>query len=650
MPLQSGHGVLLVVFAVVLVAPRVGRLVKVPDLVGLTVGGVVVGPFGLGLIQRTGTVEALGTAGLLYLMFQAGLELEQDDFNAHRKSAAVFGVLTFAIPFSLGAVAHGLLGFDLLAALLLASCWASHTLLTYPMFQEAGATSNRAVSIGVAGTVLTDTAALLTLVVLARAHEGEMSFGVLALQVPILIASATLILFGLPILAGWFFAGIGRDRPTRFLFVMISLFGSALLAEAAGVEAIIGAFLAGLAMNRSIVEGSELDRSIRQFGSAFLVPIFLVSVGMLVDPAAALTEPRSLLLAAAFTAIVVAGKSVAAAVTSRLHGLSPAERMTLIALSVPQAAATLAAVFVGFEIGLIEQATVDAVIVVILLTCLLGTVAAKRALDRLDPAPVRSVRLGKRILVPLPPAEANAAALELAAAIGRRDNGTVHPLSVLGLEATNAEVTALRNHLIATAEQTALRHHCEAQSIVRLDLTPAIGLIHAAVETDATMILLSWDGRRTGKSDRFSHTVDTLLDLSPTPIVVTSAISLDHYRRVVLRIDPEGLTGQQLASAELAWAVGTKLSAHLKVPLILATQASPDELTDYSAITSHVSEIHYLKAESPETPHQTDDLVIRILGHRPIGDSENLWVAAPRSTEPRVLGVTSGDPMVHPMT
>ncbi len=629
LPLQSGHGVLLITFAVALIAPRLGRLLKLPDLVGLIVGGAIVGPHVLGLIERTGTIAALGTAGLLYLMFQAGLELDPEDFTAQRKSAAVFGVLTFTLPITLGLIAHLLLGFEALAAVLLASCWASHTLLTYPMFQKARAVSNRAVSIGVAGTAITDTAALLVLVVVARAHEGELTVASLLLQIPMLLGAGAIVLLGLPKVTSWFFSSIGRDRPARFLFVMVALYGSSLLAEAAGVEPIIGAFFAGLAMNRHVVEGSELDETIHQFGSTLLIPIFLISVGMLIDPSAALTNSRTLLLAAVFTFVVIAGKSLAAAATARLYNLDSAERLTLIALSVPQAAATLAAVFVGFKIGLLEQETVDAVIVVILVTCLFGTVAANHAIKRLPPAPSRVTPIGKRIIVPLSPSSSNESTIELAAALGRRDSGTVYPLSVLDLGSTNAEVTALRHHMASTAERTALANRCEAHSIVRLDLTPTAGLIHAAIETAATMILLPWDGHRTSLTDRFSDTADTLLDLANAPVVIAKTNDLSHYRRIVLRLDPDDLAQSQQAVSELTWLVGARLSDHLKIPIVLATTAGSETIEAIPSIASHVTEVVHVDEANRDEADYDDDLVIRPLGQA-LDDRANLWVALPR--------------------
>ncbi len=638
LPLDSGHGLFLVVFAVVLIAPRVARAVRIPELVALIGGGVLVGPHALGLVERAGAIEALGSAGLLYLMFQAGLALDPDDYVAHRRGALVFGGLTFSVPFVLGTVVHRALGFSVLAALLLGSCWASHTLVTYPMFQRARVVSNRAVAIGVAGTIVTDTAALLVLVALVRVHEGDLATAMVVAQVPLLIGAGALVLVGLPRLTGWFFAGVGRDRSTRFVFVMVALYGSSMLAEAVGVEPIIGAFFAGLAVNRHVVEGSELAVRIDGFGSALLVPVFLVSVGMLIDPVTAARDPRTLALAASFTGVVVVGKSVAAFVTARIYRFGPGERAGLVALSIPQAAATLAAVVVGYDVGLLDQATVDAAVLVILVTCVLGPALAASAIGRLPPPPARAAPIGRRILVPMPETGAPEPVIELAAALGRRDTGTVLPLTVLDLGAAPGAVRTVHARMVSTVEDTVLANGCEARTIVRLDLTPGAGILHAAVEHEATMILLAWDGRGDGRRGRFGRHADMLLGVATVPVVVARTCALGDYRRVVLRLSAADLGPGEQATAELAWMIGSRLSRHLKVPLCLRTDAGVEALAIASSITSHVTTIECVtNLHDAEADEPIDDLVVAT-SHAPI-DGVAVWVAVPPSR--KVIDLTT---------
>ena len=635
LPLASGHYVFLLIFLVLLAVPWIVKATKVPELVVLIAGGALIGPSGFGLLERTGTIEVLGTAGLLYLMFQAGLELDPDDFRLNRRPALIFGALTFTAPMVLGFGIHRWLGFEALAALLLASCWASHTLLTYPMFQQARLVSNRAVSIGVAGTVITDTAALLLLVAIVRIHEGALTALELAIQLPLLILAGGLIMIGLPRLTEWVFATIARDRATRFLFTMVALYGSAAFADVVGVEPIIGAFFAGLALHRSVAEGSELAHRIETFGSTLLVPVFLISVGMLIDVVGAATDRRTLALAASFTGVVLVGKSLAAAVTARAVRLESSERAALVALSVPQAAATLAAVFVGFEVGLIDEQVIDAVVIVILTTCLLGSALAAYAVKNLPPPPVRNAPIAKRILMPVPQGGVTPGAIELAAALGKRDTGTVLALSVLDLSAGPADVKIRRAFVTDTVEATALANGCEARSIVRLDLTPGAGIVHAAIEHEATLIIVDWDERRSGSHDRFSSIADTLIDLANVPVLVSRPLDLRRYTRVVIALDETQLATAGMA--ELVWIVGHRMSQHLSLPLVLETNADDPGVGRTGSVTGNVTEM-FVPPPADEGV-ATSDLVIA-----PVGEGFDRWaqiyVARPRN-KPIDLSPTS---------
>jgi Kef-type K+ transport system membrane component KefB/nucleotide-binding universal stress UspA family protein len=576
---QPAH-VFLVLFALVLILPRLAERLRLPGLAGLIAGGLLVGPNGLGLVEREGTVALLGGAGLLYLMFEAGLELDRDELRNHRRPAVVFGVLTFVFPFAVGAAVHAWLGYATLAALLLASCWSSHTLLAYPVFQRARVVSNPAVAVGVGGTIITDTAALLVLVVIARAHEGDLTVGYGLTTAVLLGVAALVILVVVPRVADWFFASIGQERATRFLFVVLVLFGSAALAETAGVEPIIGAFFAGLALNRHVAEGSPLAGQVRFFGANFLIPLFLISVGMLMDPAVLFSDPETLRRAAGFTAAVVVGKLLAAAVTGRLFGYDRVEVASLFSLSVAQAAATLAAVFVGFQIGLLDESTVNAVILVILVTCLGASVVATRAAPRLPQPAAKLGKLGSTVLVPMSDPDDAEPVLRVASLIAAADAGTVVPLTVLDLEATSQEVRALQEHLTEGVERRALAHGADARSVVRLDFTPSAGMLHAAVEQQASCIVMGWKGTSTRREAFFGDEVDAMIAAAPVPVVVCRPGENGRSPRVFLAVDADDLDPGGRPGLELARAVAIRLAERAKLPLVLVNVADEVELDD----------------------------------------------------------------------
>jgi Kef-type K+ transport system membrane component KefB/nucleotide-binding universal stress UspA family protein len=580
LPLSGAAGVLAVLFSIVLVMPRVAERVRMPALVGLLAGGIVIGPSGVGAIERDGAVALLGAAGLLFLMFEAGLEMDRTTLRHERRQTVVFGVLTFAAPFVLGLGIHLWLDYSWLASLLLASCWSSHTLLSYPVFQRARVVANRSVTVALGGTLITDTAALLVLVVIARIHQGDLTPTFAVTVLPLIAGAGVAITVALPRFAAWFFASIGQERSARFLFVMVALFGSAGLAQVVGVEPIIGAFLAGLALNRLVVPGSALAGQVGFFGSNLLTPVFMISVGMLVDPGLLVADPETLTRAAGFTVAVVVGKLVASALTGQIYGWRRAEVGALFSLSVAQAAATLAAVFVGYEIGLLDESSVNAVIIVILVTCVVSSLVGSTVASRLPPPPVRVDRLGERVLVPLENPAGDESTIMLAAALTWSDAGTVIPLTVLDVRATPHGVRETRQRLVDGAERTVLARGGEARSEVRLDASTAAGVVHAAIEHDATCVVLAWNGRPTRRESFFGRQVDALLVRSPVPVLVVRSVPVTPHRRVVLALDDTDMLPGGRPGAKIAASVAVRLAAGLRAPLVVCRTVDDGPLVE----------------------------------------------------------------------
>jgi Kef-type K+ transport system membrane component KefB len=586
MPFEDPALVLVTVFALVLFAPVLAGLARIPPIIGLIAGGILVGPNGLELVERVGTIELLGGAGLLFLMFQAGIELDLDDFAAHRNGAVIFGVATFLLPMAIGTVGHLLLGFDAMASVLLASCWASHTLLSYPTFQRLGVVTNRSVSTAVGATIITDIAALMVLVVVIAADGGDLDVAFFAGLLPALAAAFAFILVVLPRLARWFFRRAGRDRTIRFLFVCLALYGSAAIAEVAGTEAIIGAFLAGLALNRLIPHGGLLMERIDFFGGTFLVPIFLISVGMLVD-LGALADAETLGWAAGFCAVVVGAKLAAAALAGRVLHFGAAEVGSMFSLSVAQAAATLAAVFVGLEAGIIDGRAVNAVVVVILVTSLLSSLGAARYGAQLPVPPMKELTLGQRILVGLPEQGDPSAMVDLASRLAAPESGSVLPARILDLESQPADVQAKRAAIVETLEPRILGSGAEVTPIIRLDLTPNAGLLHATIEQQATCLLLGWRGYTARRDAILGEQLDALLALSPVPVMVHREGAESGIRRVVLAVDPGDLSPSGRRTLDLTLLVSARLATSYKVDWTVLTPSDAPIIAEVESLDLH---------------------------------------------------------------
>jgi Kef-type K+ transport system membrane component KefB len=474
----------------ILVVPLLSERFNIPSTVGLIVAGALVGPGALQLMVREGAVGTLGSVGLLYLIFMAGVELDLDQMKRQRRDSLVFGGMTFLIPMLLGFGSALALGFSLLPAILIASCWASHTLLAYPIFRRHGLVAARAVNTGVGGTILTDTAALLVLVIVVRAADGHLNVAFWLLLAAGTVAVGLVTLLALPRIGRWFF-GFAPDAGVRFAYILAALFGAAALANLAGLEPILGAFMAGLGLNRLVPNGSRLMERIEFLGLNFLTPIFLISVGLLID-VRVLMEPRTLLMAGVFTLVAVGGKAMAAAASGKLLGYSRDEASALFALSNAQAAATLAAIVVGLRAGLIGPTVLNAAILVILVSCLLASFVAARVAPRLvRPAPRRA--LGSIIVLPVVRPEAAGPMVRLAAALAHADGGLVLPLTIAPSEAGRRALEAMRR-INEAAESLARAAGVEAEGILRIDASPADGVSRTVRERSASLVLLGWHG------------------------------------------------------------------------------------------------------------------------------------------------------------
>jgi Kef-type K+ transport system membrane component KefB len=433
----------LVVFAVLLLGPVLFRRAGIPGIIGLLVGGYAIGPHGLSLIGAgNNTLPDLGQLGLLYLMFVAGLELNLNLLRKHRRSAVTFGLLTFAIPFALGTIVGVALGWETPAALLLGALLGSHTLITYPAVKEAGLASDPAVATAVGSTVLTDTLALVVLAAVAGSVAGHRSsFDVGAQIVVGLVVLIGFSLFALPLLAGYAFRWFGAERAVRYVVAITAFLSAATVAELFGIEGIVGAFFAGLGMNRLVPNEGQLMDRIEFFGGAVFVPVFLVSVGLILNPAV-MVKGETLGLAGLFIAACLGGKALAAQITARLFGFSRAQAGLLFSLSAAQAAATLAATVIGFQLGLFSSAVVNAVLVVIFVSVLASTIVGARASGRVA-SPEGPSPLGTRVVVGVADANAAAGALTIAHRIARADGGVVHPVLVVPEAAPFAPKQAL---------------------------------------------------------------------------------------------------------------------------------------------------------------------------------------------------------------
>jgi len=355
LPLEDPVLKFLVVLIIILSAPLLLNKIKVPHLLGLIIAGAVIGPNGFNVLSRDSSIVVTGTTGLLYIMFLAGLEIDMGDFKKNKWKSLTFGIYTFIVPFVLGFVgSYYLLRFSLLTSVLFASLFSSHTLIAYPLVSKLGVAKNLAVNITVGGTMITDILALLVLAVVVGMSQGDVGSEFWIKLSASVLAFGLVVLLIFPIIGRWFFKKVD-DKISQYIFVLVMIYLAALLAELAGVEAIIGAFLAGLALNRLIPHTSSLMNRVEFVGNAIFIPFFLISVGMLIDFKVFFKSWETIQVAAVMLVASILGKYVAAVLTQKTFKLTKHEGKLIFGLSSASAAATLASVMVGYNIILSES-------------------------------------------------------------------------------------------------------------------------------------------------------------------------------------------------------------------------------------------------------------------------------------------------------
>jgi Kef-type K+ transport system membrane component KefB len=546
LPVTDPVLIVAIAMLIFLAAPRLAEWLGVPGLIGLIVAGAVFGPNGLGILARDATIVLLGTVGLLYLVFLAGLELDLHRFTQFRHQSIVFGLLSFGLPMLLALAFMPMMGFGVAAALLIGSIIGSHTLLAYPIASRLGLVKNSAVTTVVGGTLVTDTLAIATLAVVA----GSVGAGIgLHFWVRLLAGLAfyvALVWWAVPRIGRGFFRRNPGQPSLEFVFLMVVLFACAYLAYLAGAQPIIGAFLAGLTLNRLIPNDGPSMGRVQFVGTTLFVPFFLLSVGMLVDPLVLTGSVRVWLIAGTITLFVHVGKLAAALLAQRLFAHSRDEGFLAFGLSLPQAAATLAVTFVGLEIGMFDEDVVNAVVMMIVVTCIVGPSLVDRYGHRValeeERKPFEPGMMPQRILVPMANPATSEDLIDLALMIREPDSREpIHPLTVVPVEAGESpEQVALAEGMLRRAVTYVAAADTPVLPITRMDHNFAAGISRAALETLSSTVIIGWDGRRSPHRGVFGSVLDQLLELTKQQVLVAKlGHPLNTTRRIVLLV-PRG--------------------------------------------------------------------------------------------------------------
>ena len=543
----------LLILLIILAAPLLLNKLRIPHLLGLIIAGAIIGPHGFNLVLRDSSIILSGTAGLLYIMFLAGLEIDMADFKRNSTKSLAFGMYTFLIPMILGTVVGiWVLRFNVLTSVLLASMFASHTLIAYPIISKLGISKNKAVSITVGGTMITDTLALLVLTIIVGMATGQVNdMFWIRLGVFILIF-ALIVLFGFPFIGRWFFKHV-HDNISQYIFVLVMVFLGSFLAQVAGMEAIIGAFLSGLALNRLIPQSSPLMNRVEFVGNAIFIPFFLLGVGMLIDYRTFFTSFETIKVGLIMIIVATAAKYIAAWMTQKTFHLSTDQRSVIFGLSNAQAAATLAAVMVGYNvitgtdangepIRLLNESVLNGTILIILVTCTIASFAAQKGAHNIAAQDISDKEENKKesehILIPVSNEETVEELVNLSLAIKSPQNKNgLFALKVIDNHHSDEKALKQSRRVLQTAVNTAAATDTRMKDLLRYDLSVSNAIASVVKEREITDLVVGLHKEKDIPAAFLGHIVESVLaESSVSTFIYKPAQPISTVRRHLIII------------------------------------------------------------------------------------------------------------------
>lgn len=548
-PVTDPTWIFFLVLIIILFAPMILGRLRIPHIIGMILAGVAVGKYGFNILERDSSFELFGKVGLYYIMFLAGLEMDMDDFKKNRTKGLVFGMFTFLIPMGLGIWSSmSMLGYGFLTSVLLASMYASHTLIAYPIISRYGLSRQRTVSITIGGTAVTVVLALMVLAVIGGMYKGEEVGGLFwVLLVARVVLLFGLIIFLMPRISRWFFRTYD-DAVMQFVFVLAMVFLGGGLMELVGMEGILGAFLAGLVLNRFVPHVSPLMNRLEFVGNALFIPYFLIGVGMIIDVRCLFTEGEALKVAVVMTVVATFSKWLAAWITQKIYGMKKVEGSLIFGLSNAQAAATLAAVLIGHGIimengeRLLSDDVLNGTVVMILFTCIISSVVTERAARKM----VTQENLteggeGKeleRILIPVANPETIEGLVGMALMMRHpRQKESLVALSVINDDNTSETKELIGKRNLERTAMIAAAADASVKTVLRYDLNIAQGIIHTQKEYAVTDVVIGLHRKTNLMDSFFGNLTESLLKGTNRQIMITKLLMpVNTLRRIVVAV------------------------------------------------------------------------------------------------------------------
>ena len=545
-PLNQPVAIFLLVLVIILFSPIVFDRLRIPRVVGLILAGVVVGPYCLNLLAYDASFKIFGEVGILYLMFLAAIEINMYHLKRNIRSGLIYGILTFLLPMAGGIVASRyVFSVSWETAALLAVMYSAHTLVSYPTVSRFGLASNKGVVIAVAGTIV---AVLLALVALAEvvniSENGYFSWGEVGLMILLTFIYGVALYLIFPFIAKYFFRKY-EDPVAQFIFILAMVFVSSLIASIIGLEAILGAFLGGLVLNRFVPERSALMRRITFVGNAIFIPYFLIGVGMLINIGVVFSGWGVIFCAAVMSAIALLTKWGAVALTRVTCHLGKWESTMMFGLSSGKAAATIAATMIGYQYGLLSETLMNGAVVMILICCIVATLTTDAAAKKIrieitsremeEDADSEQKRPARPLVAVANPITASGIT-QLAGFM--RSHQSQQPITLLFVRNDdNTERARSGREALNAAMSAAVAMNLPANEVERFDLNVVAGLTNTLREKNSSEIMIGLH-RKSNLVDSFFGAITESLVKTTNKMVVLSRcyIPVDTVRNIYVYV------------------------------------------------------------------------------------------------------------------
>lgn len=556
-PITDPTWIFFIVLGIILFAPIVFGRMRIPHIIGMILAGVVIGEHGLNIISRDSSFQIFGNVGLLYIMFLAGLEMNMSDFKQTRVKAIIFGLLGFIIPMAAGYAVNSLiLQYSAVPAMLIASMYASHTLVSYPIVSRYGVAGQRSVSVAVGATAITDCLTLFLLAILGGLYKDTAADSLTWIWLVIKVALLTAgVIFFFPRIGRWFFRRYS-NAVLQYIFVLSMMFLSAGLMKIVGMEGILGAFLAGLVLNRLIPNVSRLMHNVEFVGNALFIPYFLIGVGMMINLRVFFGGWSVSELLLIMVIMAIATKWLTAWITQKVCRMTKTERSLMYGLSTSRAAATLAVALVGYNIilpdgsHLLGDEILNGAIALILITCIVSGAVTQRAARKMalsemeaGDTPDSPTDTG-RLLISVANPETLPSLVSLALLI--RDKKITDNVVAVNVVSDNDTVNSdgkaarIGKRHLERAAQLAISAGTQLKTVSRYSANVATGVIHTAKEQDSTTTIVGLHHRlNEADSAAGPYSEAFLTRLHKEIIMLRALMPFNTMRRIVVAVPPK---------------------------------------------------------------------------------------------------------------